>query len=363
MQIVGTTGLKSRIQETPAWSHLGQIPLAALTFTILWPSFNLCFLILVQLELGVLNPGLLAGTALKLYVVFTTAYFIIKALQRRFPVALAPTRFWNQLILHLVVIGSLGAAFGSSVPRPIPETYPQVNFVPITMFVLQVVCYVVTTSMLAYRERSNASALTLRQAQINLLRSQSNPHFLFNTLNLLASEILSRPESAREIVYDLADLLRESMNAGERGQISVDDELRLVKLYLRLQEKRFPDRFSFTIEIGPGCADMQVPALLLQPVVENVIKHAVAKTSSPVKFSIAVTRDGDRMVFVVRDNGPGGGMMPVEEGAGFRILRDTLLLHYPGQHDLAFSLSADGATLKIEVPALDSLPLAEKVIV
>ena len=106
MQIVGTTGLKSRTQETPAWSHLGQISLAALTFTILWPTFNLCFLMLIQLELGELNPGLLAGTALKLYVVFTTAYFIIRTLQRRFPVALAPTRLWNQLILHLVVIGS-----------------------------------------------------------------------------------------------------------------------------------------------------------------------------------------------------------------------------------------------------------------
>ncbi len=102
---------------------------------------------------------------------------------------------------------------------------------------------------------------------------------------------------------------------------------------------------------------------MLQPAVENVIKHAVAKTSHPVLLSITVKRIGDRIAFVVRDNGPAGSNVPVEEGAGLRILRDTLSLHYPGQHDLAFSVSAGGATLKIEVPALDSLPLAEKVVV
>ncbi len=363
MPVLETPGLQSQRQSSATWPSLGRISLPAVTFTILWPTFNLCYLVAIQLELGVLNPNLLIGTALKLYFVFTTAYLIIRALQHRFPVALAPTRLWKQLILHLAVIGTLGVLLAPSSPRPIPENYPQVNLIPLTMFVLQVVCYVVTTSMLAYREQSNASTLTLRQAQINLLRSQSNPHFLFNTLNLLASEILSRPESAREIVYDLADLLRESMSAGDRVQISIGDELRLVELYLRLQEKRFPDRFSFAIEIEPGCADIQVPALLLQPAVENVIKHAVAKTSSPVELSITVNRIGDRVAFVIRDNGPAGGMVPVEEGAGFRILRETLSLHYPGQHDFAFSVSAGGATLKIEVPVLDSLPLAEKVVV
>ena len=121
MPIVETPGLQSQRQSSPTWPNLGQISLPALTFTILWPTFNLCFLIAIQLELGVLNPNLLIGTALKLYLMFTTAYLIIRALQHRFPLVLAPTRLWNQLVLHLLVLGTLGVLLGPAAPRPIPS--------------------------------------------------------------------------------------------------------------------------------------------------------------------------------------------------------------------------------------------------
>ncbi|MEM6582318.1 MAG: histidine kinase [Pseudomonadota bacterium] len=347
---MGSRELESQIQIDSTGSGQRWFSLTGLVFTVLWPSFNLLLIAAVRSEFGALNTDTLLGAAIRMYGVFLAAYLIIGVLQRAFPKMLSRTRLWSQLLLHLAVFGCLTILVSPAEPRPVPADLPNVAFIPLTLFGFQIISYVVTTTMLAHREHSHASALNLRQAQINLLRSQSNPHFLFNTLNLLASEILSRPESAREIVYDLSDLLRQSIIAAEKSQISVDEELHLVELYLKLQEKRFPDRFSYFIEVAEQTKSKPIPALLLQPVVENVIKHAVAQTSQPVHLAISVQLVDDQLTFAISDDGVHSEPVLIEEGGGFRILRDTLSLHYPGRHKLSFNVSKDGAELNIKLP-------------
>ncbi|MEM8561538.1 MAG: histidine kinase [Pseudomonadota bacterium] len=356
-RLMGGRELESQIQIDSTRSAQRWFSLTGLVFTVLWPSFNLLLIAAVQSEFGTLNVDMLLRVAIRLYGVFLAAYLVIGFLQRAFPKMLARTRLWSQLLLHLAVFGCLAMLVSPAEPRPVPADVPNVAFIPLTLFGFQIISYVVTTTMLAHREQSHASTLNLRQAQINLLRSQSNPHFLFNTLNLLASEILSRPESAREIVYDLSDLLRQSIIAAEKSQITVKEELHLVDLYLKLQEKRFPDRFSYSMKVADKARSKQIPALLLQPIVENVIKHAVAQTSQAVHLDIVVDTTEDQLTFLVSDDGSHSEPVSIEEGGGFRILRDTLSLHYPGRHKLSFSVTQDGAELNIK------LPLQEHVVV
>jgi LytS/YehU family sensor histidine kinase len=227
---------------------------------------------------------------------------------------------------------------------------PRYPAIPLLFLLFQLLIFVAAITINAQRERNHSMALNLRQAQVNLLRSQSNPHFLFNTLNLLASEIGRNAANAREIVYDLADLLRESIKAGESSCVSIAEEMRLATLYLRLQEKRFPDRFSFEVKVEPEVSGQQIPALLLQPGVENAIKHAVARTRKHVHLTLAAERIHDQVLLTVMDTGGEVEVSPSETGDGLRIIGETLELYYRGQHSMKFDCSEAGARLSICIP-------------
>jgi LytS/YehU family sensor histidine kinase len=186
------------------------------------------------------------------------------------------------------------------------------------------------------------------------LKSQSNPHFLFNTLNLITAEISTDPNRARETVFDLADLLRSSIKLAEERLVSVTEEMHLVSLYLNLQQRRFRDRLTFSIEIDPRTAELQIPSLLLQPVVENTIKWAVAPYADPASIEIATRLCGGRLSIVVKDSGPAFDEDKIVEGNGFRILRRTLDLQYQANYQLSLSSTADGGVFSLDLPAAPS---------
>ncbi|MEL7046598.1 MAG: histidine kinase, partial [Pseudomonadota bacterium] len=156
-------------------------------------------------------------------------------------------------------------------------------------------------------------------------------------------------------VYDLADLLRDSMKAGERAQLSVGEEIKLATQYLQLQEKRFPERFSFTVRVDPAISQHQIPALLLQPGIENAIKHGVAQSRDHVHLEIIAEQKSAEIELTVSNTGGAMNRTAPEPGDGFRILSETLELYYPGRHTMGFERSEHGAVLSIRVPAsLDS---------
>jgi LytS/YehU family sensor histidine kinase len=291
-----------------------------------------------------------------MYATFGLAYVLIQILQRLFPLALAEEKFWPQLLLHIAAIFFVGRLFGPMLTQTQLAQLPQPSVIPLVYTLLQITLFVVAKTFILQRERHLATQINLRQAQLNMLRSQSNPHFMFNTLNLLASEIKRNPATAQDIVYDLADLLRESMRAAEREFISLDEELRLASLYLEIQQKRFPERLVFNLDSEESCGRLIVPSLLLQPVVENVIKHVVSRSNSMTSLHLWTRIENDSVVIGIQDNGPQIDTSSLKPGEGLRILRETLALHYRKRAKVIFESTRDGCRVTISLPLQDALP-------
>jgi len=192
--------------------------------------------------------------------------------------------------------------------------------------------------------------LALQETELNMLRSQSNPHFLFNTLNLITSEISADPDNAKEIVFDLADLLRSNIKMVQKRFTTVAEEMKLVNLYLAIQQKRFKDRLSFHIDLDPDTKQLKMPALLLQPVVENTVKYAVAPYAAKAHIAVVTQVKQNKLYICFKDTGPAFDDTQIIEGNGFRILRETLALHYRDDYKLELRSTADGGELKLRLP-------------
>lgn len=326
-------------------------------FVLVLPAFNLLYLALILWELGYLEPPVLGAIALRMYTAFALAYALILSLEHLFPTVLAEERFWPQLALHIGAVFLVSRWFDPVLAETPVALLPRPSVIPVVFMIFQLTLYVLVKNLIVQRELHLATQLNLRQAKINVLRAQTNPHFLFNTLNLLASEIKRDPDVAQDIVYDLADLLRDSMRAADRKFVRLDEELQLVKLYLTLQKKRFPERLAFDICVEGDCGQRLVPSLLLQPVVENVIKHVVAHTTAMTSVRIGATTDGHSMILRVDDNGPRIDTRSLEPKEGLRIVRETLALHYHGQATLTFESTDHGGRVIITIPTDDACPV------
>lgn len=319
-------------------------------FVLALPTFNLLFVTLVLFQLGILEAQVLGSIALRMYMTFGLAYILILLLQWQFPSGLAEEKFWPQLTLHIATIAIVGQFFGPMLVESQLAQFPQPSVIPLVYFFFQITLYVAVKTLILQRDHHLATQINLRQAQLNMLRSQSNPHFLFNTLNLLASEIKRDPANAQDIVYDLADLLRESMRAAEREFTSLDEELRLVTLYLAIQEKRFPERLAFNLEVEKRCERMIVPSLLLQPVIENVIKHVVSHSTGKTSLTVWARVKNGSLSIGVEDSGPQIDSGTIKQGEGLRILRETLALHYGKKANAIFESTRDGGRVTISLP-------------
>jgi len=159
-----------------------------------------------------------------------------------------------------------------------------------------------------YRERElRASQLETRLARAKLanLEGRLNPHFLFNTLNLISSTMYEDVKRADRLIMQLSDLLRLSLERADRGLIRLRDELDFLHAYMDIIQTRFADRLTATIEAEPAAMDALVPNLILQPLVENAVKHGLADLPAGGRIEATAAVAGDRLILKVRDNGPG----------------------------------------------------------
>ena len=204
-----------------------------------------------------------------------------------------------------------------------------------------------TTWMLRYatlsRERElRASQLETRltSARLEALKMQLHPHFLFNTLNSILPLMFRDGEAASRTVVRLADLLRLSLQNETDDLIPLRKELDLLQVYLEIQKTRFQDRLTVRLDIAPDLGGALVPNLILQPLVENAIKHGIAARPGAGTVEVRVRRDGlGRLSLLVRDDGPGppeGGRRGGGEGVGLRNTRERLELLYGDDHEFAF---------------------------
>jgi LytS/YehU family sensor histidine kinase len=180
----------------------------------------------------------------------------------------------------------------------------------------------------ADRERQAAElASRLAVARLQALRMQLNPHFLFNTLNSIASLVHEDPRKADEMIGSLSELLRQTLGAADRQETTLREELTLLDRYLAIERVRFGDRLQIETRIDPQALDALVPILILQPLVENAIKHGIEGQLGPGIVRIAARRDGESLVLEVADNGPGLGQQegrPLKEGVGLSNTRSRI---------------------------------------
>ncbi|HVS38146.1 MAG TPA: histidine kinase [Gemmataceae bacterium] len=190
----------------------------------------------------------------------------------------------------------------------------------------------------------------LAQARLQLLKNQLQPHFLFNTLNAVSSLIHSDVEAADRMVARLGDLLRLSLEDFGLQEAPLARELEVVRSYLAIEQIRLGARLAVRLDVAPDAAEASAPTFLLQPLVENAIRHGVAPRSGPGCVEVRAWRDEDRLLLEVRDNGPGITCEP-DGGVGLSNTRARLLHLYGTQQRLDLSNDpCGGCVARITLP-------------
>ncbi|HEX2079026.1 MAG TPA: sensor histidine kinase [Longimicrobium sp.] len=206
-----------------------------------------------------------------------------------------------------------------------------------------------------YRDREQrASQLEaqLARARLHALEMQIQPHFLFNTLNSISELVHDDPAAAEVMIAQLGDLLRMTTDGAGRAEVPLSRELEVVGTYLEIERTRFQDRLSVQTEVEPDVLDAMVPNLVLQPLVENAIRHGLSPQVSPGTVTLAARRVGDVLRLTVRDDGRG---LPPRgerrERVGVGNTRSRLKQAYGAAHRFELADAPGGGTLvTIEIP-------------
>jgi len=211
-----------------------------------------------------------------------------------------------------------------------------------------------------YQRRLEESArlrAQLVEARLTALQSQLNPHFLFNTLNAVSALVDRDPRGVRRMIARLGELLRATLEPSPDPEVRVSRELDMLERYLEILRIRFQGRLETSIEVAGVVQDALVPPMILQPLVENAMKHAVSKTSQPSRIDVAVRREGEVLVLAVRDTAPGAGSGDISDtgehsgmGIGLKNARERLHELYGDEYSLMLAPEGAGHLVTITLP-------------
>ncbi|MGZ8979074.1 MAG: sensor histidine kinase [Allosphingosinicella sp.] len=215
--------------------------------------------------------------------------------------------------------------------------------------------YVILQTNAAMRERDLqlAEARTLAQtAQLTALRLQLNPHFLFNTLNAISSLIVTgRNRDGEAMLAKLCVFLRTALVGDGRSEVTLGEELETLQTYLEIESIRFGDRLTVEFAAPDALLELPVPNFILQPLVENAVKHGVAPTSRPVIVRVGARRDGDDLILSISDNGGAvAGSRSSGTGVGLDNTRRRLEVIYGPRGRLETLAHDDGFTVLLHIP-------------
>ena len=197
---------------------------------------------------------------------------------------------------------------------------------------------------------------SLVESRLIALRLHLEPHFLFNALNAITSEVGENPKLAREMIGDLGALLRRSLDCKERAEITLAQELAVLEHYLAIQKVRFGDRIAFAVDVDPETLAIRVPSMLLQPLVENSIRHGLEGRTSGGTVRISGIRTDGELRLEVTDDGvglPRGWEPATATGHGLRVTRERLSALYPELGEACFDIrggKTGGTEVFIRIP-------------
>src|SRR5947209_2935098 len=212
-----------------------------------------------------------------------------------------------------------------------------------------------------YYQRYREGELRASQAQLQALKMQLHPHFLFNALHAISALVHKDPEAADKMIARLGDFLRLTLDASATQEVPLRRELEFLDCYLEIERVRFNDRLTTSIEVDPRVLDCRVPNLILQPLVENAIRYGVSQRAAPGHVRVRAERRGEVLRLQVSDNGAGLSNVAATRarrapkgGVGLSNTRARLQQLYGSAY--RFELSDDprgGATVTLEIPLLD----------
>lgn len=173
----------------------------------------------------------------------------------------------------------------------------------------------------------------IREAELSALKSQINPHFLFNSLNSISSLTVSNPEKAQEMVINLSTFMRYSLTHGEKEMVTFARELENIKLYLGIEKVRFGKKLNAEFEIDAHCLEAEIPNMILQPLYENAIKYGVYETTEQVTIKTVCQCEGTLLRITLVNDYDAGTLQRKGEGIGLRNIRKRMQIIY-NQPDL-----------------------------
>jgi len=293
---------------------------------------------------------------------------------RRFPIEFRPLRTRNLLLhfpalllfaglhqaVHLLVLWSSSARLRQQFPSLLDcyRAYFGLGFY-IDLIVASLIIFAVHA--LLYYRRFQASELAqeslktqLAQAELRALKMQLRPHFLFNTLHSISSLVLEDPPKANSMIARLGDFLRLTLEEPDQQLVTLRKETEFLRCYLEIEQVRFGDRLTVEFDLDPAALSAQVPHLILQPVVENAIQHAIAPRATPGYIKVEARRSNGQLRLEVRDSGPGikkseSGLE--RQGLGLGNVRARLKQLYGPDHRFEIKNGLErGLTVIMEIP-------------
>lgn len=228
--------------------------------------------------------------------------------------------------------------------------------------------------MLNYRDlrvrelRSAQLEGKLARAQLSMLKMQLQPHFLFNTLHTVSALTRDNPDAAEDMLARLSDLLRQTLDNDTAQEVPLRAELDFLGRYLDIEQVRFADRLAVKIDLAPDTLDALVPNMVLQPLVENALRHGIGRKAQGGHLEIRSRREGGICMLSVQDSGPGfqQGNGHMAEGIGLSNTRSRLEHLHPGKHELRLeNVPEGGALVTLRIPfrtqVADEIPADEAI--
>ena len=228
-----------------------------------------------------------------------------------------------------------------------------VNYINITLYVIMwCVLYIVIKSSLKLRNekiRRLELEAALKEAQLNTLKGQINPHFMFNSLNNIRALILENPHKSREMLTSLSEMLRASLNADMTDTITVREELETVKNFIALSTIQMEDRLHYEQEVDDQLMDARIPPMMLQLVIENAIKHGISTLPEGGKVKLSISQTADKMQIAVSND---GRLLSGSTGTsvGIKNIKDRLRILYNGEADFSIKFEDGKVMVRIHLP-------------
>jgi two-component system, LytTR family, sensor kinase len=305
---------------------------------------------------------------------------IIVVVERRYPLSLG--RWRRNWPAHLAAYAVYSAAHTSLLALSRTAIYPLLGYgpydygrMPVRYFMEaaeDAITYCTLAGIITFmrvqqylRDREVRAAVLERDAataRLEVLSLRLQPHFLFNALNTISSTVYDDPVAADEMIGRLGDLLRRALRTSERQHVAVDEELDTLRAYLTFVEARFGDRMRCTLDIDPAASDMGVPALLLQPLVENAVRHGTAMEYGESDILVRVRCAGEALEIAVENDIAVPSPIPPRIGTGLGATRDRLRLLYGDAAELRITADAGRFRVAVRLPARPVLAAADPTI-